>query len=102
MTYNAGALESTLSAAVGEEPLLIAELRAAFFDSAYAHMAALRAAQSEEARRDVLVRLQGLAASFGATRVLDGARDAMGKVCNKRLDLSRLDRSLSALRDATL
>ena len=76
MAYDPGAIDATLAAAVGDEPGLIAELRAAFVDSAEKAIKAIESAQDEEAWTLAAARLKGLAASFGAVRLMSLAADA--------------------------
>jgi HPt (histidine-containing phosphotransfer) domain-containing protein len=76
MAYDPGAIDATLAAAVGDEPGLIAELRAAFVDSAEKTIDAIQAAESDEAWRLAAARLKGLAASFGAVRLMSLASEA--------------------------
>lgn len=78
MAYDPGAIDATLAAAVGDEPGLIAELRAAFVDSAEKTIEAIESAQDEEAWGLAAARLKGLAASFGAVRLMSLAADAAG------------------------
>jgi len=78
MAYDPGAIDATLAAAVGDEPGLIAELRAAFVDSAEKAIDAIEAARSEEAWSLATARLKGLAASFGAVRLMSLASEAAG------------------------
>lgn len=76
MAYDPGAIDATLAAAVGDEPGLIAELRAAFVDSAGKVIDALEAAESEDSWVLATARLKGLAASFGAVRLMSQASEA--------------------------
>jgi histidine phosphotransfer protein HptB len=76
MAYDPGAIEATLAAAVGDEPALIAELRQAFLDSAHTALAGLERAQAEDVWRTAAFRLKGLAASFGAVRLMAIATEA--------------------------
>lgn len=99
MAYNPGALEAALAAAVGDEPQLIAELRTAFFESADAHVAALRYAASDDEWRAAAARLNSLAASFGAIRLMDGATAALRVGRGDMAVLNRIERTLNALRD---
>jgi len=78
MAYDPGAIDATLAAAVGDEPGLIAELRAAFVDSAEKTIDAIQAAENDEAWRLAAARLKGLAASFGAVRLMSLASEAAG------------------------
>lgn len=65
MSYDPGALDSALAAAVGDDPALQAELRRAFLESARRQLDAMREAAGGEEWRVAAWRLKGLAASFG-------------------------------------
>ena len=76
MAYDPGAIDAALAAAVGDDAALIAELRAAFLDSANRYAAALAGSRCDANWQQAACRLKGLAASFGATglmRVADAA-----------------------------
>lgn len=75
MAYDPGAIDATLAAAVGDEPGLIAELRTAFVESAEKTIEAIEAAQNDEAWSLAAARLKGLAASFGAVRLMSLASE---------------------------
>ena len=100
MAYDPGALEAALAAAVGEEPVLIAELRDAFFSSAAAIVATLRSAETAEEWTHAAQRLKGLAASFGALRIMDVAQGALDLRAGDAGALARIDRALDALAQA--
>lgn len=70
MAYDPGAIDATLAAAVGDEPGLIAELRIAFVESAERALTAMTLATEVEEWRVAAWRLKGLAASFGAIRLM--------------------------------
>lgn len=70
MAYDPGAIDATLAAVAGDDPALIADLRAAFIESARAGLSAMEAAPDAEAWREATARLKGLAASFGAVRLM--------------------------------
>jgi HPt (histidine-containing phosphotransfer) domain-containing protein len=70
MAYNHGAIDAALAAAVGDEPLLIAELRLAFVASVEQAVAVMTAATDAEEWDIAARRLKGLAASFGAVRLM--------------------------------
>lgn len=70
MAYDPGAIDTTLAAAVGDEPVLIAELRIAFAESAERALTAMTLASGVEEWRAAAWRLRGLAASFGAVRLM--------------------------------
>jgi HPt (histidine-containing phosphotransfer) domain-containing protein len=76
MAYDPGAIDSTLAAAVGDEPALIAELREAFGESARNTLAALESAATDAEWVQATARLRGLAASFGAVRLMALAEEA--------------------------
>lgn len=71
--YDPGALEIALAAAVGDDPALVAELRQAFMESAAAHVEAMSGAANPADWQAAAYRLKGLAASFGATRLMEVA-----------------------------
>lgn len=70
MAYDPGQIDATLAAAVGDDPALVAELREAFLDSAKSGLEALQLAGDAEDWRAAAYRLKGLAASFGAVRLM--------------------------------
>ncbi|HEX8387437.1 MAG TPA: Hpt domain-containing protein [Sphingomonas sp.] len=97
MAYDPGAIDATLAAAVGDEPGLIAELRVAFHDSAERALAALDGAGDEASWRDAAWRLKGLAASFGAVRLMAMASDAADSPVGDVETLRKLRRALERL-----
>ena len=97
MAYDPGALEAALAAAVGDEPTLIAELRGAFLSSAAAHVATLSQACTIAEWRSAAQRLHGLAASFGALRVMDAATQAARSERIDRSHIRKIERAISAL-----
>ena len=99
MAYDPGALEAALAAAVGEDSPLIAELRGAFLSSADAHLAALRNTKDAGDWSSRAQRLHGLAASFGALRVMDAAQAAGSVPAGNARALARVAASIDALRD---
>lgn len=101
MAYDPGALEATLAAVAGEQSSLIAELRAAFFDSADAYLATMRTAAAQPVRDQAAQRLRSLAASFGLQRVMDAARDAMDTPFGDARAVQRIERALAAIRPAS-
>lgn len=76
MAYETVALDSSLAAAVGDDPVLVAELRAVFLESVARQADALTRAKGEGDWRTASWRLKGLAASFGATKLMDAAEAA--------------------------
>ena len=79
MAYESGALDATLAAAAGDDPLLLAELRRAFIDSLARQIDLLSRARCDGNWQMAALRLKGLAASFHAeplTDLAEGALDA--------------------------
>lgn len=97
MAYDPGAIDATLAAAVGDEPGLIAELRLAFVDSAVRALAALEAAGDAAAWRGAAWRMKGLAASFGAVRLMEDARHAAEGAPMDAAVLKKLRRAVERL-----
>lgn len=76
MAYEPGAIDATLAAAVGDEPMLIAELRIAFLESVRRGLHTLETASGDAEWQSAAWRLGGLAASFGAVRLMAIATEA--------------------------
>ncbi len=94
MAYDPGAIDAALAAAVGDDPALIAELRASFVDSAKRGFEALAAASDDEAWRAAAWRLKGLAASFGAVRLMALAAEAAAGPIGDQVTLRKLHRAV--------
>ena len=80
MAYDPGNLQAALSAAVGSDIALIADLRRAFIESAERQLDLLARSRCDANWIMAALRLKGLCASFGVTdvmaladRALDGA-----------------------------
>jgi HPt (histidine-containing phosphotransfer) domain-containing protein len=97
MAYDPGAIDATLAAAVGDEPGLIAELRGAFLDSARRALELLRGSDDPESWRGAALRLKGLAASFGAVRLMALAQDAADAQAGDRAVLRKIERAIERL-----
>lgn len=97
MAYDPGAIDAALVAAVGDEPGLIGELRGAFLDSARRSLALIETASDEQGWRTNARRLKGLAASFGATRLMAVAAEAADGECGDAAMLHRLRRIVARL-----
>ena len=96
MAYDPGALHAALAAAVGDEPALVAELRGAFLESAHAHIDALGRARCDANWRMAAFRLQGLAASFGAIRLMELAIEAADGAPGDPVALRRLESAIAS------
>ncbi len=96
MAYDPGAINAALAAAVGDEPALIAELRQAFVDGAADAVQAMRAAADDATWQASAARLRGLAASFGAVRLMALATETAEKARDPAL-LAKLERLVARL-----
>jgi HPt (histidine-containing phosphotransfer) domain-containing protein len=97
MAYDPGAIDATLAAAVGDDPALVAELRLAFSESAARTLEALSGARGAEPWCQAASRLQGLAASFGAVRLMELAGEAVAAGAPDPALLTRLRRMVARL-----
>lgn len=77
MAYEAGALEATLAAAAGGDPVLMAELRAAYIESVARQVDLLERARCDGNWVVAATRLKGLAASFHSAQLLVLAQAAL-------------------------
>jgi HPt (histidine-containing phosphotransfer) domain-containing protein len=77
MAYDPGALNASLAAAVGSDSELMAELRAAFLESAIRQLDLMGRARCDANWVIAASRLKSLAASFGATGLVELASDAL-------------------------
>lgn len=92
MAFDPGAIDSTLAAVAGDDPALAAELRIAFVDSAERALAALRASEDAGGWIEAALRIRGLAASFGALRLMAAAEEATRSAPGDVRLLRRIDR----------
>jgi HPt (histidine-containing phosphotransfer) domain-containing protein len=96
MVYDPGALRTALAAAVGDDPDLVAELRAAFLDSAARVAEVLAGSRSDGNWRMAARRLQGLAASFGAVELMGIAEEAAAGAPGDPVVLRRVRTAIAA------
>lgn len=96
MAYDPGAIDATLAAAVGDEPGLIAELRVAFIEGAERAIHAMEMAEDEAGWALGAARLKGLAASFGAVRLMGLAVETANRP-GEAESLRKLRRAVSRL-----
>ena len=97
MAYDPGAIDATLAAAVGDEPALIAELREAFLNSVRRGLDGLESARDVAGWQTAAFRLKGLAASFGAVRLMAIAGEAAGAPVQDVVVLRKLRRAVERL-----
>ncbi len=77
MVYDPGALNASLAAAVGSDPELMHELRAAFLESAARQADLLGRARCDANWSIAASRLKSVAASFGAVGLIALADEAL-------------------------
>ena len=98
MAYDPGAIDAALAAAVGGDPALVAELRVAFREGADRALAAMaEAADDAAAWQAAAARLRGLAASFGAVRLMAQAAAATHARPGDEQVIGRLRRAVARL-----
>ena len=98
MSYDPGALNAALAAAVGEDLSLIADLRVAFMESAERHLELLQRARCDANWELAAWRLKGLAASFGLTGLMALADEAADSAPGDPRVLRRMRATLDLLR----
>lgn len=77
MAYDPGALNASLAAAVGNDSLLMAELRLAFLESVERQRDLMGRSRCDANWRLAAARLGSLAASFGAVGLMEMAEEAL-------------------------
>lgn len=77
MAYEAGALDATLAAAAGEDPLLFSELRQAFIESIERQLDLMRRSRCDGNWQMSALRLKGIAATFQADKLIALADEAL-------------------------
>jgi HPt (histidine-containing phosphotransfer) domain-containing protein len=97
MAYESGALDATLAAAAGDDPLLLAELRRAFVDSLTRQIDLLGRARCDGNWQMAAMRLKGLAASFHAEPLTDLAELALDAAPGDPVIVRRLQSYLAEI-----
>jgi hypothetical protein len=92
MAYECGALDATLAAAAGEDPDLLAELRAAFADSLERQIDLLKRARCDGNWSVAAMRLKSLGASFHAGDLIALADEAIEAAPGEPTVVRRLER----------
>ncbi|MEM8918780.1 MAG: Hpt domain-containing protein [Pseudomonadota bacterium] len=95
MSFDYGALDAALAAAVGDDQSLIQELRGAFLESAERQVDLLRRARCDANWHYAAWRLKGLAASFGATDVINLAEEASKSAPGDPVILRKLEDAIA-------
>ena len=97
MAYEPGALNATLAAAAGDDPVLFAELRQAFTDSLARQIDLLGRSRCDGNWQVAAMRLKGLAASFHADTLIDLAEEALETAPGDPAIIRRLETFLEEL-----
>lgn len=92
MVHEAGDFNQTLAAAAGDDPVLLAELRAGFLESLSAQIDLLRRARCDGNWELAARRLRSLGASFHATDLVRHAEAALDGAPGDPVMLRRLER----------
>lgn len=100
MVFEAGALDATLAAAAGDDPLLLAELRAAFLESLARQVDLLRRSRCDGNWQIAALRLRGLASSFHAEPLILLAEEALEGAPGEPTVVRRLQVYLDMLSNA--
>ncbi len=97
MSVDYGAFDTALKAAAGEDAVLAAELRASFVESARRQISLLSRSRCDANWQYSSWRLKGLAASFGATRLIELADEAGNGAPGDPVVLRKLEAAISEI-----
>jgi len=97
MAYDPGTLEAALSAAVGSDIALIADLRRAFLESADRQIDLLARARCDANWTMAALRLKGLCASFGVNHMMKLADQALEGAPGDPAVVRELRRAVAAI-----
>ena len=92
-----GAFNTALTAAAGDDPALIAELRAAFIESAARQVDLLSRSRCDANWQYSCYRIKGLAASFGVSEMIELADEAMAGAPGDPVIIRKLSSALNEI-----
>lgn len=95
MAFATGDLDATIAAAAGEDPALLAELRAVFGESLARQIDLLRRARCDGNWNLAALRLKGLGASFHAPDLVQLAEEALNGAPGEPVVIRKLERFAS-------
>ncbi|GGC21347.1 hypothetical protein GCM10011371_06240 [Novosphingobium marinum] len=95
MAYESGDLDATLAAAAGDDAVLVAELRAAFLESAGRQVDLLERSRCDGNWQVAAMRLKGLASSFHAEPLITLADEAVEAAPGEPTVLRKLNEYLA-------
>lgn len=96
MSFDSGPLDRYISAAVGDDPALSADLRAAFSESARDLCDLMKRARCDANWHVAALRLKGLAATFGVIPLIQLAEAAMAGVPGDPAILRQIGQAIEA------
>jgi HPt (histidine-containing phosphotransfer) domain-containing protein len=97
MSFDYGSFDTALKAAAGEDTALIAELRSSFVESAKRQLSLLSRSRCDANWQYTSWRLKGLAASFGATRLMALADEASMGAPGDPVVIRKLDKAIAEI-----
>ena len=97
MSMDYGSFDTALKAAAGEDTALIAELRASFVESAKRQVSLLSRSRCDANWQYTSWRLKGLAASFGAIRLMALADEASEGAPGDPAVIRKLDKAIAEI-----
>ena len=97
MSMDYGSFYTALKAAAGEDTVLIAELRASFVESAKRQVSLLSRSRCDANWQYTSWRLKGLAASFGAIRLMALADEASEGAPGDPAVIRKLDKAIAEI-----
>lgn len=97
MAYQSAQFDAAIGAAAGDDPGLLAELRAAFAESVLRQLDLMRRSRCDGNWRVAADRLRGIAASFHATELVSLADEALAGAPGDPGVLARIDAFASGL-----
>jgi HPt (histidine-containing phosphotransfer) domain-containing protein len=98
MAYESGVIEAALAAAVGDDPMLVADLRRALIESAEKHADLLSRARCDANWHTAAWRLKSLSASFGAIALLNAATEALEAAPGDPVAIRKIKSAIDALK----
>ena len=100
MAYDPGALNASLAAAVGNDGALLAELKAAFAESAARQLDLLGRSRCDANWRLAAARLKSIAASFGLRDLIGLADEALDGAPGDPVILRKIAAALAEFADS--
>ena len=100
MAFDVGALDATLAAAAGDDPVLLAELRAAFLEGLERQIDLLQRSRCDGNWQVAALRLRGLATSFHAVPLIQLAEAALESAPGEPRVIRQLHAYLATLSNA--